>query len=384
MCTRAQSLIGPAGPDAFWLAPRLPQPARLTLRWRSALDDATDARDVASSPICGFVLYNHVQQTLDLDDRANGTPLGAVGAAGWHNAPTDPARLADTIDQRLKGANEHLERFALSVRAPAFLSELLDAIDRALTNVALATALGSGSTAALVGRPLALVRAAIDLELLGPPAPDQSDDAFEAVLKSYVAAGSPPDGVRGLARRDAGMSGLRVPVVLGDLDTAHDGLVGFFADDAFTKFLTPAAEDGGTHVRRPVAADLTVTPGGTAVHVTLLMDPTQAVHAATGLLPSKSIVIPAHMYADVLHTLGLAVAVMPALTAGGAATLPVPAEPGFEWRWLTLVDEGAAVRLDDAAVTVAASGLGSARVQAADGWLLLREANPAPQPPQTL
>ena len=384
-CIRAASLIPPWTADEaeLWLPPRLQQGARLNLRWLSARDDTTESVDAASSPVCGWLLFNHVDDSLAVYD-ADGTPLGALSVEGsiWRNAPTDPPALADKIDERLRGANPHLTAFATSIALPqprtGFLRDLLATIDSTLTNVATGTAIGSGSTATLVGRPLALVRASVDLELLGAPALDQSWTAFSDASDAYQA--DPPDsGTGGVARDTGGVPDVEVTVALGDPDGPHDGLIGFFAGDVYKTFLAPVATDGGNGVRPAGRDDLTVSAGGKPVMLTLIVDPRQAINATTGLLPRKTVTLPPSMYADALRALNVTFAVTPAVTVAGAATVPVPPEPGFDWSWLTLAGDGHdSATLDTAALGVAAPGLGGPPAQAADGWLALGPAKPSP------
>jgi hypothetical protein len=104
----------------------------------------------------------------------------------------------------------------------------------------------------------------------------------------------------------------------------------------------------------------------------MIVDPNAGVYAATGLLPRKRISIPSSMYAAALRDLIVTFGVAPLLGArssqpGGPdrVGIPVPAEPGFDWTWLTRAD-GA---LDTASV-VPPTALGGA-FELADGWLAL-------------
>jgi hypothetical protein len=389
-CLRAAAAIppGPSEPKAVWFPPRLQQGARLTFRWLSASDDAVESADPASSPVCGWLLFNRVDDSLALYD-ADGTALGSLNrtAPVWRNAPNAEAPINQPIAGRLASANPHLRDFAVTIagvpNVPGFLADLFDAIDATLTHVATATTIGAGGTGPLLARPLALVRARLDLELLGPPALDQSWTAFGEAVKAHV-TGAPLTDTRRIARPDGGVAALEVPVSLGDLSASDDGLIGYVPDGtqkAFA-FLSPAAVDHGNGVRPPgkedvitVCADPAVAP----VTMSMIVDPTAGVYAATGLLPRKRISIPPAMYAPALRNLTVTFEVTPALSARRAApdrsdhvAIPVPSEPGFRWRWLTLVGgPQEPPTVDEAAIDSVPIGLGSPVSQLADGWLAL-------------
>jgi hypothetical protein len=168
-----------------------------------------------------------------------------------------------------------------------------------------------------------------------------------------------------------------VPVVLGDLSASDDGLVAYFADDAYATAVAPAGLDHGHGVRPPQKGELTVCadPAVAPKVVTMLVDPTAGVYAATGVLPRKRISIPPAMYAPALRSLSVTFAVTPALArrvpqteAHDRVAIPAPSEPGFDWHWLTLTatNEFDTADLDGAAATLAGPAFGLA-----DGWLAL-------------
>jgi hypothetical protein len=106
----------------------------------------------------------------------------------------------------------------------------------------------------------------------------------------------------------------------------------------------------------------------------MLTDPTAGVYAATGLLPRKRISIPPAMYAAALRNLTVTFRSAPVpssrRTVVGARDhvgIPVPAEPGFDWTWLTRT--GAS--FDSAIVESPPVALGGPPHELADGWLAL-------------
>src|SRR5205085_7105147 len=103
----------------------------------------------------------------------------------------------------------------------------------------------------LIGRPVALVQALLRLELLGPPAINQSFACLSA--ESFT-------------ETDNGTTQVQFPAVLGDIDQMDDGLVGYFlqAGDRskfdFTSFFTEGADGPGANgVVQPVQGTITLT-----------------------------------------------------------------------------------------------------------------------------
>ena len=61
-------------PGTALLAPRFTSAARLQLRWIDAVDDVART---GANPVCGFVLPDHLDESLELFD-VDGQPLGQV------------------------------------------------------------------------------------------------------------------------------------------------------------------------------------------------------------------------------------------------------------------------------------------------------------------
>src|SRR5262249_13445107 len=88
--TRSEPLTVADRPDLLELAPRFRARTRLWFRFISASDDAAEADD-GVSPVCGFVLPNHLDGDLQLYG-PDGGGLGAVrfdASAGvvWEDSP---------------------------------------------------------------------------------------------------------------------------------------------------------------------------------------------------------------------------------------------------------------------------------------------------------
>jgi hypothetical protein len=179
------------------------------------------------------------------------------------------------------------------------LTALLRAVDTTLWSVDTFAAVGSPTVAGLVGRPVAVVRASVRL--------DVPDDLDEVVVTATGGAD---------ARRAAfaGLDALRFPVHLGVLARSDDSLLGFYVDDDYDhlhlvdKVIASDNVASGRHIGylgllgAPVDLSpdefdnpylieddtIWIRPGQT-VMVTLLMLPAGAVHLTSGILPRKAL-----------------------------------------------------------------------------------------------
>ena len=148
------------------------------------------------NPVAGFLLPDHIDEALEGFDVA-GSPLGQLmnepigGGVAWEIAPGREGPADAGPLHGLEGGARQLGLLAAGMVAadarardglPAdpesesALSALLRAIDTTLWSVDAFRALGSEHIAGLVGRPIAVVRARLTVELL----PDLGLDAAEA------------------------------------------------------------------------------------------------------------------------------------------------------------------------------------------------------------
>ena len=375
--------VDPPGARPLLMRPRFAQPARLSLRWLSAGDDEVEMNtDPATSPICGWMLFNHLDASLMIYNAA-GTTLGAFNTRGafWQGAPGNAATYDRSLDEVLATANTHLGDVARGIaRATeplAFLTDLLRVIDTTTTLIEPRDAHHHRGTSVLFGQPLAIVRARLDLELQGLAAIDESWQA----LANAIAGGASPS-----SRPDAGFPDVNVPVRLGDITDLSDGLIGYFLEDgtpgAFGRFYAPAASARSTTgVVNPVTRPVTVTArdGSRQVIVTMLIDPRAAVHATTGILPVTSVAIPPPMYADALRRMSVVFLVAPLMTSALRTVVPLPTEPGATWSWISRGDDGWAVT--DVAAPNPADAFGQPPQTLLEGWVALTPDPPLPPSP---
>ena len=274
---------------------------------------------LAVNPVAGFLLPDHIDESLEAFDK-RGNPLGQIshheltGAVRWEPAPGRPlppgaGPMADLPPDATPVGNlvsgvirtDVQHRKGELPTTESSLTGLLRAIDTTLWTVDTFSTLGSSSIAGLVGRPIAVVKATLRLDV-----PDDLDDVRV-------------DSIETANTRKAAFEALRdqaFPVRLGDLQRSDDSLLGYFIDDNYDQFhlvdksIGALARESGrrrgqlgllgkVHVPdvQPldhpylVDEDLFYVRPGTCHTLTMLMLPAGKVHLTSGVLPRKSLAL---------------------------------------------------------------------------------------------
>ncbi len=315
------------------LPPRFLQPARLRVALLSAADPTRETTlHPDNSPLCGWVVYNHVDQGLLLYD-GDGLLLGELelveGAGGELSVAWEC--LADPLpkDGTVAGiGNATLRAFAGSLLATAAavdqpLADLLDVIDQALPLVRPGGPRAGADSALLAGRPLALVNARLDLRLFGSEA---WTDPLEPLPKTANTGCGDP-------RLDK----LALPVRLGCAAHAEDGLVGYYTwqggKPSFARlipFEDFSPRDGGAYVGSQEQDGVKVSFTAPA-NVTLLFDPRGVVQAASGVVPPAFARVAREHVEHALRHMELSLRVEPVLERGDRRAMPAPAARPGQW-----------------------------------------------------
>jgi hypothetical protein len=186
-------------------------------------------------PVAGFLLPDHLDESLEVFDAAGNSvgemfhePIG--GRVVWEIAPGRPGppdagpQFGLSGGQAAVGLVRHRACRRRRERpqqptpsAESALSAALRAIDTTLWTVDTFAGLGSEHIAGLVGRPIAVVRAQLWLELQ----PEDLVDLSDPPMRRSGGRPRPPWPPR---RSRSG---------LGELTRTDDGLLGFFVDDDF-------------------------------------------------------------------------------------------------------------------------------------------------------
>ncbi|WP_405842372.1 hypothetical protein OG528_29005 [Streptomyces platensis] len=324
------------GPQRFiQLPPRLLQETRIRLEPVHHSDDrplaaVSTAPDPAlDTPVAGWLLVNHLDQTL-LVYAPDGSPLGELRvihttggtkATRWNPLPHSPYH--HPTDQDFTAAYPHTAHFATGLLAhgPDTFTALMTTIDDALAGIADPNPAEDRTAARLIGRPVALIRARLGLELQGPPLTDPCwDQALDPRTEDY------PD--------------YAWPVRLGEPDQLADGLIGYFTSDpgqptSYDRLFTPTPPVGnpyfapignGARIAMPARpADSPLTR-----YLTLLACPHTAVHATTDILPVADLSVDADTTHRAMAAIRASFRLNPLLApvrTPGETDAPDPAEP---------------------------------------------------------
>jgi hypothetical protein len=329
--TVATTVDTTAGPGALQQRPRLTRPARWLLRLvdaaagsgdLSAADARVDQVDPSTqvNPVCGFLLPNHLDESLEVH-AVDGSPLGELlhdpvaGSVIWEIAagragPADagPSFGLAPAEQPLGllaaglVAADTAARTAGGAGQESPLSALLRAIDTTLWSVDTFAQLGSEHVAGMVGRPIAVVRCQLRLDLL----PEDDLDL------------SNPDRAAERAAAEQALAAVAFPVRVGELTRSDDGVLGFFVDDDYSRYrlvdkaIAELAREAGRNrgqlgllgqsptlpptdpITHPYIAaadsdDTLLLHLGQTVTLTLLLVPTGKVYLTSGIVPRETL-----------------------------------------------------------------------------------------------
>lgn len=369
-------------PALIQLTPRL-QPSRLNLDFIDA--GSADARhstsDPATSPICGWIVPNYFDNSLMVYDSLGG-PLGALqlldgafGEAGsgvrWLETPgtstavgAQPSLDNPNLNPHLKGFIQGLLTFGAEGRRA--LSDLLLTLHQTLSTIVIGgSSANYGNLPVLIGRPMALVRAALKIELNGLPAYDQS----WAALKNFYS---------NKQFTTAGFTDVRFPVKIGDVRQMRDGVIGYFSGNDYSRFNSKlvAGQPGTTtsYVQFDQRLHLTADPSRPPEFVTLVVDPRASLHVVANFVPEIVATLPTAGVSAALQAIDLTFRVGPLINDAGSVSLPLPADIHGTWSWLyhpsvTLWSDAEPIQNDDA---IARFTQGARHLN--EGWLKLSDA----------
>lgn len=339
----------PESPYLVTLPPRLVQPARLNFRWLSANQGEQEMNShPATTPICGWILPNNLDNSLAIYDN-QGKALGSINQlAQWEPAPGSdrqihPNDISNLYLRRvvnyLSLAKDELDLDKRN-RKQDFLQNFISALDSGLENIDPENFAQHQGLALLIGRPIAVVRASLNLELQGLPAINQNWDMFWHDLRRN-------------GRGTDGFEQVKVPIRLGEYKQFNDGLVGYWLEDedVLSESFYALQSDSNTindpqikfhPLDNPWHIDLALKDAPKMF--TMLIDPRGKVHATCGILPTKAIDVPPDQYQQALEKIEVTFLSTPILTdlialsdltsLAKKINLSLPVEAGYEWSWL--------------------------------------------------
>ena len=353
--------------------PRFAQPLRLRFDWASAVNPP--GTYPVDSPVCGWVIPNHLDHNLLFYD-ASGVPLGvlqkilrltAAGGTGgvsnqeakaffWVPMPGTSQRPETIHNAELKYFVQFLEGMRADT-GDAFWNLLDDALAKTDPGEPEHDPLLS----VLLGRPLALARASLQLELEGLPATNQSLEK----IGQYDTGG---------------FTKVKFPVCLGDAANDRDGLIGFFIHDSKSGIAQPFfAAAGATQLPGlPVSGVIEykdchdVLDCETPVALTLLMDPRAKVHLTTGILPKRSIELSSRVSSAAKSAKEAFFQVSPLISPGGDVSMPLPSDDFGKWSWAYRPQVTMWKEADTITATSDRAGFHPRPQQISEGWLKLK------------
>jgi hypothetical protein len=371
-CERVMTTNLMTTPESDYLLtvpPRLVQPSRLNFRWLSAARGDEEMNEhPATTPICGWVLPNNLDNSLMVYD-GDGLALGSVNPlVGWRTAPGRAVVTPDDIQ------NPHLQKMVqyLVAQGEDFLNDFISTVDSALESIEPENFAQHQDMALLVGRPLALVRATLEWELQGAPALNQSWEAFRLDLGRNT-------------RETDNFTCIQFPIRVGEYRQLNDGVVGYWKESGEGYeggvFYAPQSNAVGsdkikTHADVQTDADppvaILLAPDSPPQTIALLLDPRGDVHATTGIVPTKAINVPPDQYTAALRAIQVTFLSSPILTDLGKINLPLPTETDYRWTWLQ--KEGATWSETSSIGAPSAAAEFTGRQELREGWLKLTEA----------
>lgn len=220
-----QRLTVPHSPHLIWLPPRLVQPARLDFQWLAATEQEQN-----STPVCGWILPDIVNGRLAIYDEY-GKALGTIAQQReqiqWEPAPgsnrtvdeIENVYLNKLVQHILSKANNHQKQTARESTTTNYLNDIITAIESALNGIDPKNSAQCQSLALLVGRPLAVVRASLNIELQGNPAASQGWQSFRLALNRTM-------------RETDNFTRVQFPIRVGECYRFNDGIIGYWKEAA--------------------------------------------------------------------------------------------------------------------------------------------------------
>lgn len=215
---------------------------------------------------------------------------------------------------------------------------LKQAVRRGIDNIEPETAVHNGQPGAI--KPLAIVKAQLDLQLQGGGEFDKSWSALKRDLNAH-------------RRADRDYLNVEFPIKLGEFNNLDDGLIAYWkvsegqklpADGYFPQsdmadvagYIDAANFDPNEHdyvdqIRQEGVANLTQSFAANPISVLMLMDPDASVHATAGIVPKKSLYLPPESYRDVVGNISSRHFIAPLLTPVTQTAMPLPKEA--QWLW---------------------------------------------------
>lgn len=351
------------------MPPRLMQPSRIFFQWRDVKSDAPCIDLKETSPICGWLWPNFAEASL-LVYSPEGTMLGFLqsiydletGEAQpvWRNAPGEnylrqgyPEDMPQDMRNLLDGI------LACGEKDSSIITGILKMLDECFWNIHCDDMQEADSTYAVLGHPIAVVRAGIALQLQGnmikPPTV-----LFEEDEVSY-----------------ARLEETRFPIRFGNPRQKGDGVIGFFDLDEESPFerlhvcgidKNKCSANNG-YLEYDPTVSLKLSLNGEEKKMIFLASPYGKIHIISGLLPVKAVRLPREQVSRALEKIFYTLFCAPVLTPSDCFTMPYPHVEDRHWSYLKRNFQGIWEEVTDIRIAgdKAFSQMSACELQ--EGWL---------------
>ena len=309
-------LVPSIGSGLFPVRPRLSQASRLQLRFLDAQDDTSVVgRSATANPLCGWMIPNRLDNgvlTYDTAGILQGELVVERNKALWLPAPDEVPASSQSQPPAL--ANPHLNAIVNGIlsnpNSGGALTDLINTIQQASWAIS-TDGPGADHLSALVGFPVAVVRAQLRLELSGPAATGQL----------WATTGHDDD---------SGISQVAFTVQLGSTELFDDSLIGALTDDNTGHLLSPYGPTANGYATTGVHTVQTDQP----LELTVLMHPQGKIHAFSGILPPTAASLPAVSQLAPSNAMEVTFRSGPLLTPATGTAAPLPTFGTGDWSWL--------------------------------------------------
>ena len=372
-------------PGRMILRPRIPKPSRLDFKLLAHDSDdlpsnssskSMTTNQPARTPVCGYLLPDHIEWAMEVfnhEGDAKGQlrvanrdwSLGGIqkGKLAWDSSPGDnsPAgMLPETQNIHMNrllnslmeiGMTDELET-GIENSGEGALSAMLRTIDTSYRHSDPFGKGGANHPSFYMGRPVAVVRAKIRLQLEG------GENGMSDNLKKY-----------------------QFQVRLGSVAKSIDGLLGYFVNDDYSRFMSvlPFEQDGTSLTPSTASIDhdyvtfdntIDVLPEQD-VYLTLLMNPQASLHITSGILPQKEITLLRDHWEDALSRIAPTFKVGPVLVDPTSVRMPIDdAKPNLIWKWVHR-ESPSEWKESEIKDSDSLAGLPSGKMTAYEGWIKL-------------
>jgi len=317
----------------IFLAPRLIQPSRLNFCWLSQESNLPQYENSAESPICGWLLPNHMDCSIMVYD-SDGNLLGSLQRVEldkpvvWKSTPENgggtemlPKDMNPTLYKIISAILDVSDNENIDILTP-----ILEVINESLWSINPNAANQYNSLGSYVGRPLIVVNSCINLEQ-------------KYIQKSFkhLEINSNTDNCTVNSKID--VTKAKFDIQVGARVNHGDGVIGFFKDFDYSIMHINADEPQSKHEYFNADNTVTLTLGDELpTNLTIIMDFAASIDFISGILPTKTVKPNEHAISEALNKLYFTIFSAPVLGDINEFAIPCPKLDGREWRWLHFSD----------------------------------------------